>query len=90
MKENLEATRGLIFSGQLLLALTNKGVSRETAYEWVQRNAMRVWDENKDFQPLIKSDEDIQQQLSSAEIDRVFSFEHYLRNVDQIFERVFK
>jgi len=51
---------------------------------------MRVWDENKDFQPLIKSDEDIQQQLSSAEIDRVFSFEHYLRNVDQIFERVFK
>ena len=90
MRENLEATRGLIFSGQLLLALTNKGVSRETAYEWVQRNAMRVWDENKDFQPLIKSDEDIQQQLSVAEIDRVFSLEHYLRNVDAIFERVFK
>jgi len=89
MRENLEATRGLIFSGQLLLALTNKGVSRETAYEWVQRNAMRVWDENKDFQPLIKSDKDIQQQLSSAEIDRVFSLEHYLRNVDVIFERVF-
>ena len=90
MRENLEATRGLIFSGQLLLALTHKGVSRETAYEWVQRNAMRVWDENKDFQPLITSDEEIQQQLSAAEIDRVFSIEHYLRNVDAIFERVFK
>jgi adenylosuccinate lyase len=59
------------------------------AYEWVQRNAMRVWDENKDFQPLIKSDEDIKRQLSTEEIDRVFSLEHYLRNVDQIFERVF-
>jgi adenylosuccinate lyase len=89
MRENLDATRGLIFSGQLLLALTHKGVSREMAYEWVQRNAMRVWDENKDFQPLIKSDEDIKRQLSTEEIDRVFSLEHYLRNVDQIFERVF-
>jgi adenylosuccinate lyase len=63
MLENLGATRGLIFSGQLLLALTNSGVSRETAYEWVQRNAMRVW-------------------------DRTFSLDHYLRNVDQIFERL--
>jgi adenylosuccinate lyase len=89
MLENLAATRGLIFSGQLLLALTHKGVSRETAYDWVQRNAMRVWDEDKEFQPLVKSDKDIQTQLSAEEIDRVFSLEHYLRNVDQIFERVF-
>ncbi len=89
MLENLKATRGLIFSGQLLLALTHKGVSRETAYEWVQRNAMRVWDENKDFQLLIKSDEDIKRHLSTEDIDRVFSLKHYLRNIDQIFERVF-
>jgi adenylosuccinate lyase len=89
MLENLAATRGLIFSGQLLLALTNKGVSRETAYDWVQRNAMRVWDEDKDFQSLIKSDADIKSQLSGEEIDRVFSLDHYLRNIDTIFERVF-
>ena len=89
MLENLAATRGLIFSGQLLLALTNKGLARETAYEWVQRNAMRVWDEDKDFQSLIKTDSDIQKQLSAAEIERVFSFDHYLRNVNTIYERVF-
>lgn len=89
MLENLAATRGLIFSGQLLLALTHKGVSRETAYEWVQRNAMRVWDEDKDFQSLIKSDQDIETQLSAEEIERVFSLDNYLRNVGAIFERVF-
>src|ERR1700704_5019018 len=72
MLENLAATRGLIFSGQLLLALTNKGVSRETAYDWVQRNAMKVWDEEKDFQTLVKTDNDIRPRLSEAEIDRVF------------------
>src|SRR6476469_4680471 len=64
MLENLGATRGLIFSGQLLLALTNKGTSRETAYEWVQRNAMRVWDENRDFHALVKADADITSKLS--------------------------
>ena len=88
MLENLNATHGLIFSGQLLLALTNKGVSRETAYEWVQRNAMRVWDENRDFHELVKADADITSKLSAEEIDRTFSLEHYLRNVDQIFQRV--
>jgi adenylosuccinate lyase len=90
MLENLGATRGLIFSGQLLLALTNKGVSRETAYEWVQRNAMKVWDEEKDFQTLVKTDNDIKGQLTVAEIERVFSLEYYLRNIDAIFTRVFR
>ncbi|HEX5890526.1 MAG TPA: adenylosuccinate lyase [Pyrinomonadaceae bacterium] len=88
MLENLRITRGLIFSGQLLLALTNKDVSRETAYEWVQRNAMRVWDEDRDFHDLVKADPDITARLSAAEIDRTFSLEHYLRNVDQIFKRL--
>jgi adenylosuccinate lyase len=88
MLENLGATRGLIFSGQLLLALTNTGVSRETAYEWVQRNAMRVWDEDRDFHALVKADADITSRLSAAEIDRTFSLDHYLRNVDQIFKRL--
>jgi adenylosuccinate lyase len=90
MLENLTATRGLIFSGQLLLALTNKGVSRETAYEWVQRNAMRVWDENKDFLELIQADQAIREHLSEEEVREVFSLDHYLRNVSKIFERVFR
>jgi adenylosuccinate lyase len=89
MLQNLQLTRGLIFSGQLLLALTQKGVSRETAYEWVQRNAMKVWDENEDFQGLLKRDLDITSHLSAAEIDGVFTFDTYLRNVDTIFHRVF-
>jgi adenylosuccinate lyase len=88
MLENLGATRGLIFSGQLLLALTNKGVSRETAYEWIQRNAMRVWDEDRDFHALVKADPDVTSRLSAEEIDRTFSLDHYLRNVDQIFKRL--
>jgi adenylosuccinate lyase len=88
MLENLNATRGLIFSGQLLLALTNTGVSRETAYEWVQRNAMRVWDEGQDFHALVKADPEITARLSAADIDRTFSLDHYLRNVDQIFQRL--
>ena len=89
MLENLNATRGLIFSGQLLLALTRAGVARETAYEWVQRNAMKVWDEGKDFHSLASADKDIAAHLSKAQIDAVFSLDTYLRNVDQIFARVF-
>src|SRR5258707_4947490 len=89
MLENLNATRGLIFSGQLLLALTQAGVARETAYEWVQRNAMKVWDEGKDFHSLISADKDVTAHISQAQIDAVFSLDTYLRNIDQIFARVF-
>jgi adenylosuccinate lyase len=89
MLENLGATRGLIFSGQLLLALTQAGVSREEAYEWVQRNAMKVWDEGKDFRELIKSDSDIRSHLSAEAIEQVFSLDHYLRNVGKVYQRVF-
>ena len=89
MLENLRATRGLIFSGDLLLALTKKGVTRETAYEWVQRNAMKVWDQNQDFQELLKADEEITALLSEKEIEQVFSLKTYLRNIDAIFNRVF-
>lgn len=90
MLENLQITKGLVFSGQLLLALTQKGVSRETAYEWVQRNAMKVWDQKKNFQELVTKDADVSSHLSSQEIGDVFKFETYLRNIDTIFERVFK
>jgi adenylosuccinate lyase len=89
MLENLNATRGLIFSGQLLLALTQAGVARETAYEWVQRNAMKVWDEGKDFRSLVSVDKDVVSHISKEQIDAVFSLDTYLRNVDQIFARVF-
>lgn len=90
MLENLNLTRGLVFSQQLLLALTRKNVSREEAYIWVQRNAMKVWDEGGDYKILVSADEDIKSKLSQEEIDKVFSLEHYLRNVHLIFERVFK
>ncbi len=89
MLENLNATRGLIFSGHLLLALTRKGISREVAYEWAQRNAMKVWDEGKDFQTLVKADADIKAHLSVEELECAFSLNSYLSNVDAIFERVF-
>jgi adenylosuccinate lyase len=89
MLENLAAMKGLIFSGQLLLALTQKEISRELAYELVQRNAMRVWDENVDFKELVKADPDIAEHLSGAEIEKVFALDTYLRNVDAIFDRLF-
>ncbi len=90
MLQNLQLTRGLVFSGQLLLALTQKGVARETAYEWVQRNAMKVWDENGNFRELLQQDADITAHLSAAEIDGVFKLDTYLRNIDTIFARVFE
>ncbi len=89
MLKNLNITRGLVFSGQLLLALTQKGVSREDAYSWTQRNAMKVWDEGGEYAELVKSDADISSHLSQEEIARVFDLQHYLRNVDSVFERVF-
>lgn len=89
MLENLNLTRGLVFSQQLLLSLTKKDVSREEAYVWVQRNAMKVWDEGGDYKTLVSEDKDIKAKLTQEEIDKVFSLEHYLRNVHLIFERVF-
>ena len=90
MLENLNSTGGLVFSQQLLLALTQAGVSREEAYEWVQRNAMRTWDEGGDFRTYVLEDGDISARLTWEQIDRVFSLDTYMRNVDAIFERVFK
>src|SRR5213596_1066495 len=89
MLENLKLTRGLIFSGQLLLALTQSGVARETAYEWIQRDAMKVWDEGGDFKQQVSADKEIRAHLSETEIARVFSLDTYLRNVDAVFARVF-
>jgi adenylosuccinate lyase len=89
MQENLDLTRGLIYSGELLLELVAKGVSREDAYRWVQRNAMRVWDEGGNFKEKVLSDADIIQRCSPREIETVFDSTRLVRNVDSIFERVF-
>ena len=89
MRENLDLLKGLIFSGQLLLELVEKGASREEAYRWVQRNAMQVWETREDFRSLAERDEDIRRYLTPGEIARVFNVERYLKHVDEIFRRVF-
>ena len=90
MRKNLDLLKGLIFSGQLLLDLVEKGVSREEAYRWVQRNAMQVWETREEFQSLVERDPEIRQHLTPREIARVFSVERYLKQVDAIFRRVFR
>jgi adenylosuccinate lyase len=89
MLENLNATRGLVFSGQLLLALAAAGVPREEAYYWVQRNALKSWDERLDFRELVKQDSDIASKLTPEQIERAFDVRTQLKNVDRIFDRVF-
>src|SRR6185436_2682573 len=89
MRENLNRSRGVVFSGSVLLELAKKGVSREQAYEWVQRNAMRSFAEQLDFKALLLADPDVAQALSKAEIERAFDLDEQLKHVDYIFERVF-
>lgn len=89
MLENLNRSRGVVFSGQVLLELARRGVSREQAYEWVQRNAMRSFDEHTDFKPLLLADADIGRVLPAGEIEKVFDLKEQLRNVDVVFSRVF-
>jgi adenylosuccinate lyase len=89
MLQNIELTRGLAYSGQLLLDLTRKGVVREEAYRWIQRCSMKVWDEDKDFLQVLEEDPDIIRVLTREEIRSVVNPELQLRNVDVIFSRVF-
>ena len=87
MRENLDLTRGLAFSGALLLALAGKDLTREQAYALVQRHAMDTWDKGGDYRERILSDPEITAVLSKEEVDRAFSLEQALRHVDAIFER---
>ena len=89
MVENLERSRGVVFSGTILLELARRGISREQAYEWVQRNAMRSFHEKKDFKTLLLADEDLTKVLPGAEIEKAFDLDEQLRNVDRVFDRVF-
>src|SRR5574342_542575 len=89
MKENLEATGGLYEAQRVLLALVERGVARQQAYVYVQRNAMKVWEEKVDFRTALKRDPDVRRALSEAEIDACFAVDYHLKHVDTIFERVF-
>ena len=90
MLENLQRSRGVVFSGTVLLELARRGISREQAYEWVQRNAMRSFHERKDFRMLLLADADLMAVLSAEEIEKAFDLDEQLRNVNVIFDRVFK
>ena len=89
MAKNLESNGGLVYSGQLLLEIAAKGVLRETAYRWVQRNALRAWEEDGNFRALVEADPDIRGVLQAADYDQAFSLDRQLRHVDAIFRRVF-
>ncbi len=89
MRQNLQRSRGVVFSGTVLLELAKRGISREQAYEWVQRNAMRSFHEQEDFKALLLADADLAKVLTPAEIEKAFDLDDQLRNVDVIFERVF-
>ena len=89
MRRNLEMTRGLVFSGQLLLDLAASGMLREEAYRIVQAHAMRAWEEEGDFRAAIEADPQIRAAMTPEQLAESFSLDRQLRNVDRIFERVF-
>jgi adenylosuccinate lyase len=88
MKENLELTQGLIFSQRVLLALIDKGLSRQKAYELVQRNAMKAWKERIDFLHLLQADAEVTASLPAVELESLFDYQYYLKHIDQVFERL--
>ena len=89
MERNLNKFRGLVHSQRVLLALTQKGVSREDSYRLVQRNAMKVWEEGADFMTELKADPEVRAALSEAEIEEKFDLGYHIKHVDTIFRRVF-
>jgi adenylosuccinate lyase len=88
MKKNLDSTKGLIFSQRVMIALINKGLSRQQAYELVQRNAMKAWKGNKNFLTLLKADAEVTAKLPVAELEPLFDENYYLRYIDDIFKRL--
>jgi adenylosuccinate lyase len=90
MLENLQRSRGVVFSGTVLLELARRGVAREQAYEWVQRNAMRAFAEQRDFKELLLADAAVTRALPAADIERAFDLGEQLKHVDRIFEQVFQ
>ena len=88
MRQNMDITRGLLFSQRVLLALIDKGMNRQDAYKVVQRNAMKTWMENKKFSTLLKADADVAKVLPAAELEALFDYSYYVRYVDDIFKRL--
>jgi adenylosuccinate lyase len=88
MEQNLKATKGLVFSQRVMLALIDKGISRQQAYKFTQRNAMKSWNGGRDFLKLLKADKDVIELIPAAEIEALFDYKHYLRHVDDIFKRL--
>jgi adenylosuccinate lyase len=88
MKKNLQRTGGLWNSQRLLLELVKKGLSRERAYEIVQRNAMKCWEEEGEFRKLVEEDPEIRKYLKKEELKALFDLQYYLRNIDGIFKKV--
>ena len=88
MRENLELTKGLVFSQRVLLAMIDKGLSRQEAYKKVQRNAMRCWSEKIPFLELLKGDAEVTTALPPTELEGLFDYNYYLEHVDEIFERL--
>jgi adenylosuccinate lyase len=89
MRENLERSRGVVFSGQVLLELAARGVSREEAYTWVQRHALRSIDERCSFRELLANDPEVARVLTRDDLERAFDLDHQLRHVNEVFVRVF-
>lgn len=89
MKENISRSYNLFFSQRVLLALTEKGLTREDAYALVQRAAMESWKRRKDFKETLKEDPEVTKYLSAEELDSLFDIHYYLRNIDYIYKRVF-
>ena len=89
MIKNMNKFRGLVMSQRVLLALTQAGLSREEAYKLVQRNAMKVWEEGKDFKTELINDPEISKVLRKDEIDEKFDLGYHTKHVDMIFQRVF-
>jgi adenylosuccinate lyase len=89
MKRNLDQLNGLVYSGEVLLALTGKGISREDAYRLVQKNAMPVWEGKGNFRQLLEADPEVSKLMSKAEIEKCFDPGPHLAHIDAIFKRVF-
>lgn len=90
MERNMQLSKGLFHSEAIMLALVGKGLTREKAYSYVQRNAMEVWKHGEDFKQRLQNDGDIRKYLSNREIDDCFDLSHTLKKVDYLFKRVFK
>jgi adenylosuccinate lyase len=89
MQANLDRLQGLIFSQQVLMKLASKGLTRQEAYDLVQRNALKVWETGSPFKQRLLEDPDVRSHLSAEEIEGIFRLDYHLAHVDEIFDRVF-